>query len=139
MPLYICNSKAGTVTQGAKAKIAHDITRIHCDVTGAPPTFVHVFFFEDGPQPPLGDKTAMIYGQIRAGRTDEQKAQICAEMGAALSKHTGINLDERLVFTSDTPASWVMEGGDVLPEPGEEEAWLAAHEAKIAAQQEAVQ
>ncbi|MEM6828635.1 MAG: tautomerase family protein [Pseudomonadota bacterium] len=139
MPLYICNSKAGTVAQEAKAKIADDITRIHCDVTGAPATFVHVFFFEDGPQPPLGDKTAMIYGQIRAGRTDDQKAQICAEMGAALSDHTGIGPDELLVFTSDTPASWVMEGGDVLPEPGEEEAWLAAHEAKMAAQREAAQ
>ena len=55
MPLYICNSKAGTVAQEAKAKIADDITRIHCDVTGAPPCFVHVFFFDVGPLPPLGD------------------------------------------------------------------------------------
>ena len=133
MPLYICNSKADAVPQAAKAQIADDITRIHCDVTGAPPTFVHVFFFEDGPQPPLGDKTAMIFGQIRAGRTEEQKAQIREEMGAALAERTGIAPDALTVFTSDTPASWVMEGGDILPEPGEEEAWLAAHEAKMAA------
>ena len=139
MPLYICNAKAGTVPQDAKAKIADDITRIHCDVTGAPPTFVHVFFFEDGPQPPLGDKTAMIFGQIRAGRTEEQKAQIRTEMGASLAQHCGIAADELTVFTTDTPASWVMEGGDVLPEPGEEEAWLAAHEAKLASQKEPAQ
>ena len=133
MPLYICNAKAGAVPQDAKAKIADDITRIHCEVTGAPATFVHVFFFEDGPQPPLGDKTAMIFGQIRAGRTDGQKAQIREEMGAALTQHAEIAPEELTVFTTDTPASWVMEGGDVLPEPGEEEAWLAAHDAKMAA------
>ncbi|MEM6857937.1 MAG: tautomerase family protein [Pseudomonadota bacterium] len=133
MPFYICNSKAGTVPQAAKSEIAADITRIHCEVTGAPATFVHVFFFEDGPQPPLGHKTAMIFGQIRAGRTDEQKAQIRQEMGAALAHHAGIASDALSVFTTDTPASWVMEGGDVLPEPGEEEAWLTAHEAKMAA------
>lgn len=139
MPMYICNSKAGTVPQEAKAKIADDVTRIHCDVTNAPPTFVHVFFFEDRDTPPLGDKKAVIFGSIRAGRTDEQKAQICKEMGEALIKHCGIATEDQAVFTADTPASWVMEGGDVLPEPGEEEAWLARHEAKMAAQAEAAQ
>lgn len=137
MPLYICNSKAGSVPQEAKAKIAEAVTRIHCDVTDAPPTFVHVFFFEDAPMPPLADKTAMIYGQIRAGRTDAQKGDIAEQMGAALTEHSGIASEELHVFTTDTPASWVMEGGDVLPEPGEEEEWLARHNAKLAAQADA--
>ncbi|MEM6476257.1 MAG: tautomerase family protein [Pseudomonadota bacterium] len=134
MPLYIVNTKTGAMPTEAKPKIADDVTRIHCDVTGAPPQFVHVFFFEDGPQPPLGDKTAMLYGQIRAGRTDDQKAQIAREMAASVAQHTGIAPGDVHAFTTDTPASWVMEGGDVLPEPGEEEAWLAAHEAKLAAE-----
>lgn len=132
MPLYICNSRAGSVPAHAREKIAADVTRIHCDVTDAPAKFVHVFFFEDGPMPPLGDKSAMLYGQIRHGRTDAQKAQICAEMKASLVEHTGLDEQSLHTFTTDTPASWVMEGGDVLPEPGEEEAWLAAHEAKLA-------
>lgn len=135
MPLYIVNSKSGSLPSSAKSKIAADVTRIHCDVTDAPPKFVHVFFFEDGPTPPLGDKSAMVYGQIRAGRTDAQKAQIAQEMAASLCEHTGLDADGVHAFTTDTPASWVMEGGDVLPEPGEEEAWLAAHEAKQAAQE----
>lgn len=133
MPLYICNSKAGTLPPEAKEKIAADVTRIHCEVTGAPAKFVHVFFFEDGPIPPLGDKSAMIYGQIRHGRTDAQKAQIREEMKASLARHTGLDEAVLHTFPTDTPASWVMEGGDVLPEPGEEEAWLAAHEAKLSA------
>lgn len=136
MPLYIVNTKAGAMPADAKPKIAADITRIHCDVTDAPAKFVHVFFFEDGPMPPLGDKTAMVYGQIRHGRNDAQKAQIAAEMAASVIEHAGIAPGEIMAFTTDTPASWVMEGGDVLPEPGEEEAWLAAHEAKLAAQEQ---
>jgi len=132
MPLYIVNTKAGALSSDAKPKIAADVTRIHCDVTGAPPKFVHVFFFEDGPMPPLGDKNAIVYGQIRAGRTDAQKAQIAEEMAASVSEHTALSSADVHAFTTDTPASWVMEGGDVLPEPGEEEAWLAAHEAKLA-------
>lgn len=134
MPLYIVNSKAGTMPAEAKAKIADDVTRIHCDVTAAPPDFVHVFFFDDAPMPPLADKQAMLYGQIRAGRTDAQKAQIAQEMAASVATHTGLGADEVHAFTTDTPASWVMEGGEVLPEPGEEEAWIARHHAKIAAE-----
>jgi len=35
--------------------------------------------------------------------------------------------------TVDVPAKWAMEGGDIMPEPGEEAAWFAAHAAKAAA------
>lgn len=131
MPLYIVNSKAGAMPDEVKGALADDLTRIHCDVTDAPPTFVHVFFFDDAPMPPLGEKTAMVFGQIRAGRTEAQKSQIWAEMTTAVSERSGIASEAIHAFTTDTPASWIMEGGDVLPEPGEEAAWLAAHEAKL--------
>ena len=54
MPLYLCNAAKGAISDAAKPKIAADITRIHCEVTGAPPQFVHAFFVEEdgvgGPQ-----------------------------------------------------------------------------------------
>ncbi len=134
MPLYLCNAKDGVLTQDAKAKIAKDITDIHCDKTGAPPTFVHAFFFEDAPTPPIGGSTVQLHGNIRAGRTDNQKAEIIQDMRDSVARHSGIPLAEIGMTTADVPASWVMEGGDLLPEPGEEEAWLAAHEAKLAAE-----
>lgn len=134
MPLYSCNAAKGAIPQDAKAKIADDITRIHCDITDAPATFVHAFFFEDAPHQPLGGKTAFLFGSIRAGRTDAQKQQLVDEMRQSIHTHAGIPLDEIEVMTADTPASWVMEGGDLLPEPGEEAEWLKAHEAKLAAQ-----
>lgn len=130
MPLYICNSQKGLISDQLKASIATDITRIHCKVTDAPSTFVHVFFFENASHVPLGDKQALLYGQIRAGRTIKQKEELVERMSEAIHVHSGILRENISAFTTDTPASWVMEGGDLLPEPGEEEAWLVAHEAK---------
>lgn len=132
MPLYSCNSSPGAIPDAAKPKIAEDITRIHCDLTGAPPSFVHAFFFEDAPFQPRHGKTVFLFGTIREGRTDEQKAQIRDEMSASIAMHAGVPRDEILVLTRDTPASWVMEGGEILPEPGEEGNWFAEHEAKKA-------
>ena len=131
MPLYVCNSREGLIADDAKARIAKDITDIHCEVTGAPPTFVHAFFFEEAPHVPMGDSSAVLFGQIRAGRTDEQKAEMIERMSESIHAHAGIPRSEIVATTSDTPASWVMEGGDLLPEPGDEAEWLAAHEAKL--------
>ncbi|MEM7662118.1 MAG: tautomerase family protein [Pseudomonadota bacterium] len=129
MPLYMCNAVKGAIDDAAKPKIAEDITRIHCDVTGAPPEFVHAFFVEDSPAQPLDGKSAFLFGNIRAGRTDEQKAQIVSEMRQSIHQHTGIPLDEIKAATTDTPASWVLEGGEIMPEPGEEAEWMAKHKA----------
>ena len=134
MPLYVCNAQDGAIAADAKPKIAKDITDIHCEVTNAPPTFVHAFFFEDSPMPALDGAKVRLHGNIRAGRNDEQREQIISGMRQSVATHTGIALDEIQMTTIDVPASWVMEGGDLLPEPGEEEAWLKAHEAKLAAE-----
>jgi phenylpyruvate tautomerase PptA (4-oxalocrotonate tautomerase family) len=132
MPLYMCNSVACVIPEDAKSKIAADITDIHCDITGAPRTFVHAFFFEDAPQLPINGKSVFLFGSIRAGRTHEQKAELVNRMKASINVHAGVPLNEIIVDTTDVPASWVMEGGEVLPEPGEEEVWLAAHDAMTA-------
>ncbi|MDA5558492.1 tautomerase family protein [Shimia sp. MMG029] len=129
MPLYLCNAVKGVIPEGAKAKIAADITDIHCDITGAPRTFVHVFFFEDAPQIPVHGKSVFLFGSIRNGRSAEQKTKMLSRIRASIVAHAGIPLAEVLADTMDVPASWVMEGGDVLPEPGEEAAWLAEHAA----------
>ncbi len=134
MPLYICNAAKGAISNAAKSKIAEDVTRIHCDVTGAPATFVHVFFFEDAPQWSLNGKRALLFGSIRAGRTEAQKKQIADQARHAIHTQADIAADDIVTMIVDTPASWVMEGGDIMPEPGEEAAWLAAHEAKMAQQ-----
>ncbi|MEM6625230.1 MAG: tautomerase family protein [Pseudomonadota bacterium] len=132
MPLYMCNAAKGTIDDDAKSKIAADITRIHCDVTDAPPVFVHAFFLENAPHPPLKQKSVKLLGSIRAGRTDAQKQRIVDEIRQSIHAHTNLPLEDIEAVTIDTPASWVMEGGDIFPEPGEEAEWIKAHENKLA-------
>ena len=133
MPLYRCVVPHGAVSQEDRPKIAREFTRIHCEVTAAPETFVHVFFFDADPSDATpGQPRYLVNGSIRAGRTDEQKQQIKDQMTDAFATITGVDGADIAVSTIDVPASWVMEGGTLLPEPGEEEAWLAAHHADAA-------
>lgn len=127
MPLYVCNSVPGAIAESVRASIAKDVTDIHCEITGAPSTFVHVFFFEDAPQQPLHGRSAVLFGNIRAGRTDTQKRTMIDRMRRSICRHSGLTIDEVIVETTDVPAGWVMEGGTLLPEPGDEEQWLAVH------------
>lgn len=130
MPLYLCNAVSGVIPQQAKARIAEDITAIHCQLTGAPRSFVHVFFFEDAPQLPIGGKSVFLFGSIRAGRTRELKAEMLNQMLRAIHTHAHVALSEIVADTTDVPASWVMEGGDILPEPGAEHDWLKIHNSR---------
>jgi phenylpyruvate tautomerase PptA (4-oxalocrotonate tautomerase family) len=125
MPLYRCMVAQGATTLDQRERIAKAVTRIHCDTTGALPIFVNTFFAEDTKgQLPAG-KHALVLGSIRAGRTPEQKETIVSEMTRAVAGILGRDEAEVLVRTVDIPARWVMEGGRILPEPGEEATWLA--------------
>ena len=134
MPLYICNTKQGLLDATAKERIANAITRIHCEVTGAPALFVHAVFFEEAPQFPLADKALFVRGTIRKGRSDEQKDRIADAIRASLVEFGGVEAQQADAQIRETPASWVLEGGEIMPEPGEEDAWFAAQEARRQAQ-----
>jgi phenylpyruvate tautomerase PptA (4-oxalocrotonate tautomerase family) len=120
MPLYICGAPASVLNDDQRRRIAAAITRIHCEVTGAPAMFAHVVFDES--------KTEYsVFGTIRAGRSDDVKNALKQQMAASVADVVGVDAANVSVFTVDVPASWVMEGGTLLPEPGEEGDWLAAH------------
>lgn len=119
MPLYICGAPASALNDDQRRRIAAAITRVHCEVTGAPAIFAHVVLDES--------KTEYsVFGTIRAGRSDEVKNELKSQMAAAVGTVVGVDPANVSVFTADVPASWVMEGGVLLPEPGEEGDWLAA-------------
>lgn len=124
MPLYRCLVAEGLTTLEQRARIAEQVTRIHCETTGALPIFVHAFFAEDTKAQLPAGKQAVVLGSIRAGRTAEQKQRLVTQMTSAIAAILGRREDEILVRTVDIPASWVMEGGRVLPEPGDEQVWL---------------
>ena len=129
MPLYRCALREGSSTEAQRAQIAKEIVRIHCGVTGAPPSFVHAFFHERAPEALPDGQAAFVLGTIRWGRTDEQKAEIVSELKRSVANALDCSETEVGVVTVDIPSRWNMEGGALLPEPGEEEAWLAAHRA----------
>ncbi|MDJ0789777.1 MAG: tautomerase family protein [Myxococcota bacterium] len=127
MPLYRCAVQEGRTTRAQREQIAKEVVRVHCGVTAAPPSFVHAFFTEYPASEMPGGKVAFVLGSIRQGRTDEQKAQIASDLGESVATALGCSPAEVAVVTADVPSKWIMEGGELLPEPGEEAEWLERH------------
>ena len=124
MPLYRCLVPSRAVPMDRRQEIARAVTKAHCDATAAPPQFVHVFFID---MPDSDEAQVMVSGSIRAGRTAEQKQQITRDVQAAFERLAGIPSVRTRVDLTDVPASWLMEGGRIMPEPGEEAEWMAGH------------
>ena len=125
MPMYQCFTPEGALDDDQRSSIATSFTDIHCSLTTAPRTFVHVLFHERQAQ--FTDSGYAIHGGIRAGRPAEVTEGLVSQMTAALADSAGVAPSAVSMATAETPASWIMEGGSVLPEPGEEAAWLASH------------
>jgi phenylpyruvate tautomerase PptA (4-oxalocrotonate tautomerase family) len=141
MPVYTCTTVASTLSAETKANLAGEVTRIHSMINHVPGTYVNVVFHElasddvytddvytDGhPAQPL-----LINGWVRTGHPEAQSSQLVAEIAAAASRVTGIPARRVLVVIQNSPAHLAIEGGRVLPAPGEEEAWLRAQGADAA-------
>ena len=128
MPFYTCNVPAGSLTDGQKDDLAKAITRIHADVTGAPPDLVHVIYNElaaaDSYTAGEPSSDTIITGHIRAGRSDADKQRLLREVAGAAAA-AGRPLDTIAVYIRDLPPKYILESGEIVPELGEEDAWLA--------------
>ena len=131
MPLYTCVAPGGSIPDTAKQAISRSITRIHCEVTNAPPTFVHTLFFDQEKVSSLGPLWKdigpgcpyQVFGSIRSGRTDDQKERLVSGIRGSVAEVLGVGVEQVAVATGDTEAKWTMEGGHMIPEAGAEEAW----------------
>lgn len=117
MPMYTVSLRSD-IPQNKKNQLAKLITDIHCSFTGAPPTFVNVIFsqnvsLENGIE-------VNVLGNVRKGRTAESNKRLTKEFHQELSKLLNIHPQHMEISLLEIPARWVMEGGEVLPEPGEE-------------------
>ena len=128
MPLYRCFTTPETLDDGQRSAIARAVTDIHCDATGAPPTFVHVQFLDADPErsTDADPRSIRLHGGLRAGRPPEVTDSIVARCRAEVAGIAGIDPDRITMRVSETPASWIYEGGRVLPEPGQEGVWMAS-------------
>ena len=113
-----------------KAALAGEITRIHSTVNHVPTTYVNVVFhglaaddvYTDGRQA----QPLLINGWVRTGHPDDETSRLVAQIADAATRVTGIPADRVLVVIQNSPAHFAIEGGRVLPEPGEEQVWFAA-------------
>lgn len=131
MPTYICSARAGALSEEQKAAIAQAITRIHNETTGAPTYFVQVIHEAHGDGDRyLGGAPASthlwIRGDIRAGRTPEQRRATMTGIVAAVSAIAGLRASDVWVYLNVLEPTDMVEFGHVLPEPGGEQAWFEA-------------
>ena len=125
MPFYHALVRPDLVPLEQREQFANDVVAIHCGVTGAPPSFVHVMFSQDSSGRLPEGQAGLVTGTIRAGRSAGQKSEIIERVGSALASAAGAAIETISVNLKDIQASYTMEGGALLPEPGspEEEAW----------------
>ena len=130
MPIYQVASRHGMLTDKMKQQVATAITDAHVDATGAPPSFVHVFFNELPPgiaysAGKLDNKITGITGAIRAGRTLEQKQTLIKRINADWCRITGQSPKEVVAGLNEIDSDITMEYGLILPHPGGEPKWFA--------------
>src|SRR5213594_4336415 len=95
MPTYVCVVKAGLLNNLQKHRIAAAITRLHSETTGAPTWLEQVVIDENeqrqrylSVQP--ADHQKWNRGDIRAGRTSEQRQRLMLSIMRAVSEISGV-------------------------------------------------
>ncbi len=131
MPTYRVAAATGLLSAEKKHRIAQAITRVHNRVTGAQSFFAQVIFTDVaagdhfvGGAPLQGDQV-FVHGHIRAGRTPERKRQLLLDLVAAVASAGAIAPNRIWAYVAELPPGQMAEYGHILPEPGEEAAWLA--------------
>jgi len=130
MPTYVCFAAADRLSPEQKGRIAQTITRVHAEEARAPSYFAEVIFQEFGPsQYFLGGKPGpatqvWIRGDIRAGRTREQRASLLLRLAREVAALVDGAPEDVWVYLNELPAENMVEYGAILPPPGGEEAWF---------------
>ena len=129
MPSYQWIVSKDSVPFKKRQEVAKACTDIHCGSTGAPRNFVHVTFHEYDDESEHATPYFLDAGN-RAGRPEEVKRKLMSDLLGAFSEINDISPDMVSGRLSEGLGRWSMEGGNVLPEVGEEgPEWYAAEAA----------
>jgi phenylpyruvate tautomerase PptA (4-oxalocrotonate tautomerase family) len=129
MPTYVCSVPAGSLNATQKILMAQAITRVHSESTGAPQFFVQVIIDENKSVDRflgghLSANHIWIRGDIRAGRTEDQRKTLMVHIVKEVSQIAGISEESIWVYLSNLEPTDMLEYGHVLPVPGNERAWF---------------
>ena len=114
MPFYHAIVRPEVLAPADREALSNDLTSVHCDVTGAPRTFVHVLYTVDDANR-LPDNIDVLYrANIRSGRTTEQKAELTTRLQTATAKRTTANPSSIAIHIEETEASFLRYGSQYL-------------------------
>jgi phenylpyruvate tautomerase PptA (4-oxalocrotonate tautomerase family) len=124
VPIYQCSSPEGLLDESARGKLAEEITRIHCDATGVPPSFVNVIFTDvpDGRYFVAGKPSAhsFLNAAIRVGHDVATRQSILRNLSQMWTRLTGQAEEELLISLWENKAENAMEAGSIFPAVGQE-------------------
>src|ERR1700722_3261146 len=117
MPLYTAISQDDSVSDGTKARIAEEITRIHTGVMKVPRTFVRVIFLcypkGSGYSAGMEAPTAALNCVLRSGHTVEEKTDLLKQLWAMFQNLTGLATNQIAISLQEIPSSNAMEMGQI--------------------------
>lgn len=117
MPLYTSITQ-GSLSDDTKARIAEELTRIHCGVMKVPTNFVHVIFlsypkgsgYSAGKEAPAASLNCV----LRGGHTVEEKTDLLKQLWSMFQNLTGAPTDQLAISLQEIPASNAMEMGQIM-------------------------
>ena len=121
MPLYGLTSNKH-LSRKHKQQLADLFTDAHCSIMIAPEQFVHVIFFEGIPL--AGNNALYIHANVRKGRSQDQIDQLCVAVKEGCAEILEVGEDRIHINLMEIEGKWAMEGGFVMPDPGEEDEWM---------------
>ncbi|MEM6723293.1 MAG: 4-oxalocrotonate tautomerase [Bacteroidota bacterium] len=130
MPVYSVTTHA-PLSKMHKEKMVHAITDLHCGLTGAPEQFVHVLFSDGLPLKPGIE--VYVHANTRANRPKELVAKVGQQLINDTAMALDISTEQVQIKMLEIQASWIMEGGKIMPEPGEEGPWMEAMKRELEA------
>lgn len=121
MPVYQVVTSGVDLTEEQRTALATRFTRTHHETTGAPDPFVRIVF-----QPmPLGlmytagkvEPSLILMAGCRGGRSEQTRHELMNKLYEVIQDVVDLPADQVVLAVTDTPSSWIIEAGMVLPEP----------------------
>lgn len=130
MPIYQVVTSGVDLTDEQRNTLAQRFTDVHHEVTQAPEPFIRIMFTPM----PLGlmytagkvEPSFVLAAGCRAGRSEITRHELIHKLYDVIRDVTDLPPDQVFVAATDTPSSWLMEAGLILPEPTREAeaAWM---------------
>jgi phenylpyruvate tautomerase PptA (4-oxalocrotonate tautomerase family) len=136
MPIFHCHTPQRLLTNSAKAKVAGEITRIHCELTGERPSFVNVLFLDipEGTSFKAGKPStrSFVFGEIRYGYEVQTRHTLLRDLSQMWTRLTSQSEAELIVALRESPAENATQAGLIFAGPGHQQQWFDENRDKLA-------